>query len=201
MTNLPIAINPADIITTDDADWIDHLAENITAIIVEAGFAIRQTKIKMYWLVGQEIVAEEQRQAADWRSGRRQEPPASRAYIFRHVGDGLAKYESFIGMGKTALYDATNFAELCPTEASLEDTLQRLEAGKNANWRYVCRQLLPGHEGDPPPSRPVIYYNGPATLACLHGPCGQFWTAELPVGTELEVRAGDEVRVVIREGP
>jgi len=196
LTNLPATVTPNDIITTDDADWLDHLTENIAAIIVEAGFAIRQTKIKMYWLMGQELLAEEQRQAADWQSGQRREPPASRAYTFRHVGDSLAKYEGFIGTGKTALYDATNFAELCPTEDKLEETLQKLEAGKNATWRYVCRQLLPGHEDDSAPSAPRTFYNGLGQAD--GGP--HHWVIHLPIGQALDMKAG-QVHIVVREKP
>jgi len=195
LTNLPATITPNDIITTDDADWIDHLTENIAAIIVEAGFAIRQTKIRMYWLMGQEIVTEERRQSTDWQANQRPNPPASRAYIFRHVGDRLTRYAGFIGTGKTALYDATNFAELCPTEDKLEDTLQRLETGKNANWRYVCRKLLPGHENDHAPSTPRTLYNGPATV---NGPPHRR-VAALPIGATLDALAGDEVHIIIKE--
>jgi hypothetical protein len=201
-TKLPVTPNRQDIITPEDADWLDQLTENITAIIIEAGFNIRQAKIRMYWDIGREIIAEQQRQLAAYEEDQElplyqqtRDPPASRAFIARHIGDRLQQYEGLIGTGRTALYDAANFAQLCPTEEILEETLQKLEAGKNATWRHICHKLLPGHEDDQPPL-PVVFYNGQATLFySIH----KGWCATLPVNTELDAYDGDIVHVVIKE--
>lgn len=186
---------PIDVITIEDADWLDHLTENIIAIIVEAGYHIRQTKIRMYWLMGHEIITEEQRQLDAYEADPTRDHPASRAYIIRHVGQRLQKYEGFIGTGRTALYDAANFANLCPTEASLEEVLQKLKAGKNATWRHVCRHLLPGHEHDQSLSSAILY-SGLATLFHNHS---RGWSLTLPIGVELEVDPGDIVQVTIKK--
>lgn len=146
--------------------------------------------------MGQEITAEERRQWAAYEADPTRDPPPSRAYIIRHVGQRLQKYERFIGTGRTALYDAANFAKMCPTEASLEESLQKLEAGKNASWRYVCRHLLPGHEADQS-SPSAVLYTGPATL--FHDRV-RGWSLALPIGVELEADSGDIVRITVKKG-
>lgn len=204
MSNLPAIINHSNIITIDDADWLDHLAENITATIVEASWDIRLTRIMMYWHAGLAIISEIKRQTDRYeadqalpRDKQTVSPPASRHFIFRHVGDRLQHYESFIGTGYTALYDATNFAEMCPTEDALKRTLDRLEAQKNLTWRYICRKLLPGHEDDyaaPPP--PTIYYSGPVTH--IWDKNSRTWRLDLPPETRLSIPEGYDLHVTLR---
>ena len=193
MTNLPITIERSDIITSDDADWLDHLREQVLAVIVEKGLDIRRAYIDMYWKMGEAIMEEIWRQQEEYEVGNREDPPASRNFIITNLESSLVKYEGFLGgTGKTAMYDATNFFIACPTEDERERLLDGLatQRGKALTWHDICRKLLPGHDLDA--SRPGPLYSGE----------GRLWigkdrtvTITFPLPDKMQVASGAAVRV------
>lgn len=65
--------------------------------------------------------------------------------------------------------------------------------GKNASWSKVVKLLSGGEDK----AKPITYYNG---MGQLDGHPHQ-WIVRLPVGQTLEAQAGDQVHIIIKEGP
>ena len=200
MTNLPITIERSDIVTSDDADWLDQLRESILSVIVEKGYDIRTAYIQMYWEIGREIMEEIWRQQDEYKADQAlppdqqtRDPPASRNFIITNLESSLVKYEGFLGgTGKTALYDATNFFIACPTEDERERLLDELakQRGKALTWNDICRKLLPGHDLDT--RRPGPLYSGEGRLWMGQN---RIVTVTFPLPEKLEATQGMAVRV------
>lgn len=157
-------------------EWYQALIEDCAAVITEGVFQSRWILIETYHLLGRRLLQE----YANF----------NRAEIY---GDRITEMVAAdLGKSQRTIQRAVQFAQKFPDLGALPD-------GKNITWHKICNQLLPiPKDGS---ASPIVYYNGLATLANLHGPRGRLWTVELPSGTELEGKAGDEVHVIIREKP
>ena len=188
-----VKTQPQGSITIEDADWLDHLTEEIQAIIVETGFIIRWSRISMYWRIGHAILDERERQQQAYEDNPARPKPASLRYIFQRVGSRLSQYSWLIGESESSLYYAVQFAGMFPDEESLE----ALPDGKNTSWRKIVQKVLPAGNEEEKRSIlpfPIMLYQGLATLHCS----GQGWSVRLPVNVDVDGKSGAVVTVVVK---
>ena len=203
MTDLPAVIEKTNdnIITTEDADWLDHLREQVLAVVIEYGCIIRDSYISLYWDMGKHIMQEIERQTKLYEDDQvlppdqqTRDPPASRNYIFQELEPSLVHYEGFIGTGRTALYAATAFYIRCPTEEIRDEMLDELakRLGKSLAWRDVCQILLPGHQTQR--IAPTTLYHGAAKYS---GKAQGLGYITFEASDSLDIKPGTPIRVKI----
>lgn|GEM_PF-3314047 len=193
-----IVVTPNDIITPDDADWLDQLTDEVSSIVVEYGTTIRELLILAYWEVGQAIMEEIERQEREYdealKRGEQRDPPATRNYIITHLEGPLAQHDGLIRTGRTTLFDATNWFLQYPTEAERDAILEKLAKvkGKALAWRDICRKLLPGHDVDR--FRPTVIWRGEGRIFPGDGP---MVVASFRPDKDLGLAAGTRVELVV----
>jgi len=154
-----------------EQDWYRALIEDCDAVIVEGVHTSRWVLIETYHLLGTRLLEE-------WDNFER-----SKVY-----GRGITAMVALdLGKSKRTVERAVQFAREFPD-------LSLLPWGKNASWGKVIKLLSGGEDKD----RPATYYNGLATLTRQRQ---GGWSLVLPADANIEAAAGDQVHIVIREGP
>jgi len=154
-------------------EWYQSLVDDCQTIFVEGVFNAKWTLIETYHGVGSRIIAE----TASFE----------RANIYgQNIVQDLAQA---IGKSTRTVHYAIALATQYPD-------LNDLPEGKNISMNRLITKYLTAPKDVP--ARPATYYNGLATLTRQRQ---GGWSLVLPADANIEAEAGDQVHIVIREGP